>query len=550
MLDFDHFASGDASADAGPHDASMRDAPAADAPGVDAPGVDAPGTPRHTLTVMVTGTGMVASTPTGISCGAMCSADFDDGAMVMLTASPDATTSFVSWGGACTGSALTCTVTISAATSVQATFAPRGSVRWARQVSFTGQDSFENDIVIAPDGNPILGTVVDDGDGSDLFVAKMDQATGAILWMQHLDTPTGEDFGGIAVDDMGNVYATVEISGFGMSYVAGGTTFTGDLFGNIATYRLNGSTGAIEWGVQWGGSGQDRPHGIAVAGNNLFVTGETSSTTSSFGGPFTIAGSIGTGFLVRVSTQTGGTNRVTALSGNFIITGVAANATNAAVVGSVSAAATIGPCGFHPSGAGNDMFIASFLSSDLSCVWARTAGDSTSNVQAGATSVATQPDGGFVTTGYFAGNVLFATSGTSLASHGMSDIFAVRYGADGTHIWSFRYGGTGSDAGTSIATMPTGETFLTGVFTGSALFGTHTVMGPSSVFVTRMTSGATPTHDWAVALGGDGPDRSDGLGVDAAGNSYVSAYFTGMTSVGGMAFTGADYDTWVAALVR
>jgi hypothetical protein len=402
--------------------------------------------------------------------------------------------------------------------------------------------------VVAPDGNVILGAVVDDGGGADLFVAKLDRNTGATIWSALLDTPTGEDYGGLAVGHDGNVYVTAAISGFGTTYVLGGTSFTGDLFGNIAVYGLDGTDGSVIWGVQWGGDGQDRPHGLAVEGSNLYVIGETDSTSASFGG-FPVAGSSGDGFLVRASTMTGGVNRAIALAGSFRMSAVAANATNVAVTGDFSADTTLDSCGFHRSGTGSDTFVASFLAMDLTCAWARTAGDSVSGNSSSGASVAPQPDGGWVATGYMQGAVLFASSGTSLVSHGAEDVFAVRYGPTGDHIWSFRYGGTGSDVGTSIATTPTGETVLTGVFTASITFGAFTLSGPSDVFVTRMSAGPTPTHDWAVALGGDSPDRTEGIAVDAAGNVYASAYFNGMTNVGGTALTGADYDTWVAALV-
>ena len=70
------------------------------------------------------GTGIVASTPPGINCGAACSASFTSGAVVTLEAMPDAGSTFAGWGGACAG-AWSCTVTMSQLQSVTATFAPQ-----------------------------------------------------------------------------------------------------------------------------------------------------------------------------------------------------------------------------------------------------------------------------------------------------------------------------------------------------------------------------------------------------------------------------------------
>ena len=69
-----------------------------------------------------TGGGTVTSSPAGIACGATCQAYFLTGTSVTLTAAPAADSSFAGWSGACTGAATTCTVSMTAAKSVTATF--------------------------------------------------------------------------------------------------------------------------------------------------------------------------------------------------------------------------------------------------------------------------------------------------------------------------------------------------------------------------------------------------------------------------------------------
>jgi phospholipase C len=68
-----------------------------------------------------TGTGTVASSPSGISCGATCNAGFASGTSITLTATPGTGSTFVGWSGACSGTG-TCAVTPTANTSVTATF--------------------------------------------------------------------------------------------------------------------------------------------------------------------------------------------------------------------------------------------------------------------------------------------------------------------------------------------------------------------------------------------------------------------------------------------
>jgi Divergent InlB B-repeat domain len=78
--------------------------------------------PTLTITKAGSGRGTVNSSPTGISCGATCSASFPGGTAVSLTAAPATGSLFAGWsGGGCSGTG-PCTVTLTAATSVSATF--------------------------------------------------------------------------------------------------------------------------------------------------------------------------------------------------------------------------------------------------------------------------------------------------------------------------------------------------------------------------------------------------------------------------------------------
>jgi hypothetical protein len=82
-----------------------------------------------------TGTGTVGSVPAGITCGTACSASFGAGASVTLTAIPAVGSTFSGWGGACSGGG-SCTVSISQAQSVTATFsAAAGSTAAAASAS-------------------------------------------------------------------------------------------------------------------------------------------------------------------------------------------------------------------------------------------------------------------------------------------------------------------------------------------------------------------------------------------------------------------------------
>lgn len=75
------------------------------------------------LTVSVSGSGAVGSTPAGISCGSDCTEAYASGTSVTLVATPAAGQQFGGWSGACTGTG-NCTVAMTQARSVGAAFAP------------------------------------------------------------------------------------------------------------------------------------------------------------------------------------------------------------------------------------------------------------------------------------------------------------------------------------------------------------------------------------------------------------------------------------------
>ena len=85
-----------------------------------------------TVATAGTGSGQVNSTPSGIVCGDSCQASFDAGTVVTLIATPDASSIFTDWSGACSGTG-SCQVTIDQTRSVTASFA----VNALPQASFT-----------------------------------------------------------------------------------------------------------------------------------------------------------------------------------------------------------------------------------------------------------------------------------------------------------------------------------------------------------------------------------------------------------------------------
>ena len=96
-----------------------------------------------TLNVTVTGagSGTVTSSPSGISCPSGCSASYDTGTEVTLTAAPASGSTFASWSGACGGSSQTASVTLAAGRSCTATFDVEQQETATLNVTVTGAGS-------------------------------------------------------------------------------------------------------------------------------------------------------------------------------------------------------------------------------------------------------------------------------------------------------------------------------------------------------------------------------------------------------------------------
>jgi len=117
-----------------------------------------------TVTKDGTGTGTISSDPSGIDCGLVCSQKFASDTVVSLTATGSADSTFIGWGGACSGTdPNSCSVTLNAAQSVTATFnltpdfimTPTQTsltVKWGGRVSeiltFPGQGGFSGTIAL------------------------------------------------------------------------------------------------------------------------------------------------------------------------------------------------------------------------------------------------------------------------------------------------------------------------------------------------------------------------------------------------------------------
>lgn len=109
--------------------------------------------------------------------------------------------------------------------------------------------------------------------------------------------------------------------------------------------------------------------------------------------------------------------------------------------------------------------------------------------------------------------------------------------------WAKSAGGNKWDLGRSIALDAAGNQYITGEFYTTATFGATnlTSVGGSDIFITKLD--AAGNFVWARQAGSTSTDIGWAIAVDAAGNQYVTGYFSGTASFGGIQLsTGANYN--------
>jgi hypothetical protein len=492
------------------------------------------------------GGGAVVSAPMGIDCGIDCEERVQPGTQLILTATPEPGSTFIEWQGACTG-AQSCQVTMDADKSVTAVFAAPADKLWLRSVGSADATCMavdsENDVAIA---GIFTGDMVDFGGGhvesagvgTAAFVAKVSGATGATLWVTTFGSLGIGTVRDVVVDGTGDVVVVGSFTGTALSI--GGTVLSSAGSEDVFIAKLSGNDGAILWAKKFGGTSIDRANDVDIgASGNIVVLGEFNGAVSIGTTDLTAMMSSFDVFIARFSgasgtplwaKQMGGTmnDAAGALSvrdGFIAITGGhrgqfsgmpgfgdmdvfigkfqevdgsqvwlslyggsgsdIGNAIEIHSDGSVYVAGQVsGPMvtlGGAPFAAVLDIFVAKYSTSG-NYLWSKAFGNSSSASDA-ANDIAVTAGGDVVVVGAFRGSVNFG--GGALFASGMSpDIFLARLtGADGSHVWSRRFGGADIDIGSAVAVDSTGSVFTSGVILSQAEFFDVVLMGPAAWFM-------------------------------------------------------------------
>jgi Beta-propeller repeat len=150
-------------------------------------------------------------------------------------------------------------------------------------------------------------------------------------------------------------------------------------------------------------------------------------------------------------------------------------------------------------------------------------------------ATAVDASGNVVVTGRFTGATNLG--GSTLNSTGGFDAFLAKYGPDGRHLWSKRFGAAGSDIGEGVVVDRDGNVIVVGAFEQTVNFGggALTSAGGWDVFVAKYSPAGA--HLWSMRFGASETDDGKAVAVDADGNVVVGGTFMHTVSFGGSALT-------------
>ena len=306
------------------------------------------------------------------------------------------------------------------------------------------------------------------------------------------------------------------------------------------------ATGAYVWSRGFGALNDDRGSAIAMDGtNNVLVTGYYKGTVDFGDGPLTSASQ---DFFLAKYSPTGAPLWAKSVGGiaDEAGTGVAADSDgNVVITGWRSSYQVDFGGGVQYGVSYSDIFLAKYSPAG-GYLWAKTIGGAGYDA---ATGVAVDSTGNVVITGrLYVSTFGVNFGGGPLYSAGTSDVFVAKYSPAGTHLWSKRFGSTGSDSGTAVAVDSNGNVIITGLFHGTVNFGgtALTSAGANDIFVAKYDSDGN--HLWSRRYGTTTDDYSYALAVDGSGNVILTGVFAGTVNFGGGPLTSAGgYDIFVAS---
>jgi hypothetical protein len=417
-----------------------------------------------------------------------------------------------------------------------------GELRWHKPVAYQEKDGKRHEI----DGRYVIerGQQVSfklgGYDSKRLLV--IDPALGYSTYLGG----SGGDYGyGIAVDSSGNAYVTGTTASTNFPTMNPLQPVNEGATGNAFITELNPTGSALVYSTYLGGSGGDYGYGIAVdSSGNAYVTGLTGSTNFPLVNPLQpdYGGGTNDAFVAKInssgsalvySTYLGGCGSDAGSSitvdgsGNAYVTGITYTFTE-----SVNFPTTPGAfqtvCGGGPDTYTCwDAFVSKLNPAGSALVYSTYLGGSLQDQGSG---IAVDSSGNAYVTGLTTSinfptmNPLQPVNGGGANGNGTA--FITELNPTGSAlVYSTYLGGSGGDAGSSIAVDGSGNAYVTGL-TASTNFPTMNPLQPANggtydAFVSKLNPAGSALV-YSTYLGGNGSDFGRGIAVDGSGNAYVT----------------------------
>lgn len=144
--------------------------------------------------------------------------------------------------------------------------------------------------------------------------------------------------------------------------------------------------------------------------------------------------------------------------------------------------------------------------------------------------------------------VYFSGSSVTLTTMGDNDIIVAKYDLNGNLIWARSAGGINSEKANAITSDDAGNVYVAGHYKSGTNFGTVTINGNGMEDIFLAKYDANGNFQWVQAAGGPGRDEPKSLVCDAAGNVYMSGFYSNGTVFGSQTLSspGIYYDTFLA----
>ena len=363
-------------------------------------------------------------------------------------------------------------------------------------------------------------------------------------------TTGGEAYAGsTATDAQGNVYVT---GTFGGRLSFGALTLSSrlsnlDVF--VAKYDVAGN---CQWAVSAGGDLPDYGMGLALdATGNVYLTGMYASPAQ-FGPQIALPAPVGRADVFVAKLDPAGNWLWATNGGGAEDDNGAALAVNAAGTLTLAGNVGVGPTNFGPVPLANSAARAGFVAHlDANGNWLAAAAIEGAAIE----DVALDAVGNAYVCGSFAGASVRVGSSTLVnAAASTSDSFVAKLTPAGSWQWATRGGGGGPDRAQAVAVTGNGEVYITGGFSGSAVFGPAVLASQGPAFdIYAASLDATGAWRWATQAGGTDAEAGSDLALDSSGQPVITGeFFSPSIQFGATAFalsgTQGRSDAFVAKL--